>query len=64
MNIPFLKKQLLVLALVIPFISFSQPGGDWTDKISWSFSLKKKDDSHATIVATAKLKTWMACIFG
>lgn len=53
----FFKKNLYLLIFIIPFLSFAQPGGDWTDKISWSFSLKKKDESHATIIATAKLKT-------
>ncbi len=54
-----MKKLLFVM-----FISFlanvsgiyAQPGGNWTDKISWSFNVEKIDDSHAYIVATAKLK--------
>ncbi|MBI2257755.1 MAG: thioredoxin family protein [Flavobacteriia bacterium] len=36
---------------------FAQPGGDWTDKISWSFSIKKVDESTAKLIAQAKLKT-------
>lgn len=31
-------------------------GGDWTDKISWTFKLEKIDESHAFVVGTAKLK--------
>ena len=35
---------------------YAQFGPDWHDKISWDFSVEKKDESHAFIVATAKLK--------
>ena len=35
---------------------FSQFGPDWHDKITWDFSIEKKDESHAFIVANAKLK--------
>jgi thiol:disulfide interchange protein DsbD len=54
--------QKLITSLILVFIflgTFFQSiaqGGDWTDKISWSFKLEKTDDSHAIIVATAKLK--------
>ena len=42
--------------LMLTFFGFSQPGGDWTDKLSWEFSLEKKDASHAYLVANAKIK--------
>lgn len=37
------------------FSAKAQPGGDWTEKISWSFKVEKIDDSHAYVVGTAKL---------
>lgn len=43
----------LTFFLTITTIS-SQPLG-WQDKIKWSFKIEKIDDSHANIVATAKL---------
>ncbi len=54
--------QKLITSLILVFIflgTFFQAnaqGGDWSDKISWIFKLEKTDDTHATIVATAKLK--------
>lgn len=53
----FLKSLLLISLIASNFTTaFSQPDG-WDKKISWSFKLKKEDDSHATIIATAKLIT-------
>jgi thiol:disulfide interchange protein DsbD len=46
----------LVLHLFTGFSAFAQPGDSWTDKIQWSFKVVKVDDSHADIIATAKLK--------
>ena len=40
--------------LVVTFLSIAQPVG-WQDKVKWSFKIEKIDDSHATIVGTAKL---------
>ncbi len=38
---------------------FSQMNTDWKEKVSWSFSVIKKDESKAIIVANAKvLKGW------
>ena len=54
-----LKMNLLLMVcftLMSTFFGFSQPGGDWTDKLSWEFSLEKKDASHAYLVANAKIK--------
>ena len=47
---------MLCFTVFISFITFAQPGVDWTDKLSWDFSLEKKDASHAFLVATAKIK--------
>jgi thiol:disulfide interchange protein DsbD len=46
------KVTFLLLTVIFTSFSFSQ---NWQDKITWSFKLEKVDDSHATIVATAKL---------
>ncbi len=35
--------------------SLAQPGGNWTDKVEWSFKVVKVDDNHADIVLTGKL---------
>jgi thiol:disulfide interchange protein len=51
-----LFSKITILFLIITSLAYAQPGADWTDKISWSFSLKKVDDSHATIIASAKMK--------
>lgn len=45
-----------IFLLVSSQVVLAQFGPDWHDKISWDFSLEKKDDSHAFIVASAKLK--------
>ena len=46
---------LLLTFVFITFnVAFAQPDG-WQNKIQWSFSLEKIDDSHANIVAKAKL---------
>ena len=47
---------MVCFTLMLTFFGFSQPGGDWTDKLSWEFSLEKKDASHAYLVANAKIK--------
>lgn len=39
----------------IVLTSFAQPNG-WQDKVSWSFTVEKVNDSEAYIVANAKLK--------
>lgn len=51
-----MRKGILLLAvLVMSIVSFAQPGGDWTEKVSWSFKVEKIDESTAFIVGTAKL---------
>ncbi|MBP6458703.1 MAG: thioredoxin family protein [Crocinitomicaceae bacterium] len=52
----FMKSFILFLSLIVTSLTFAQPGVDWTDKLSWEFSLEKKDASHAFLVATAKIK--------
>jgi len=47
---------IMCFTVIVSFVGFSQPGGDWTDKLSWEFSLEKKDASHAYLVANAKIK--------
>lgn len=48
---------MTLFILASGFSVFAQPQADsWTDKISWSFKVVKIDESHAEIVATAKLK--------
>ena len=47
---------MVYFTLMLTFFGLSQPGGDWTDKLSWEFSLEKKDASHAYLVANAKIK--------
>jgi thiol:disulfide interchange protein DsbD len=47
---------ILVFTFIGAFFQANAQGGDWTDKIVWSFKLEKTDDNHATIVASAKLK--------
>jgi thiol:disulfide interchange protein len=54
MKIFSLLTKVTFLLLTVVFTSFSF-GQNWQDKISWSFKLEKVDESHATIVATAKL---------
>jgi thiol:disulfide interchange protein len=56
-----MKKFIIKLLFFFFIISSSnsllaQFGPDWHDKISWDFSIEKKDDSHAYIVANARLK--------
>ena len=50
------KWLVLFLLLVLNKNVTAQFGPDWHDKIAWDFSIEKKDDSHAFIVASAKLK--------
>ncbi len=50
-----MKFSFLFIVLFFSNLIFAQ-GGDWTDKISWSFKVEKIDESSAFIVATAKLK--------
>jgi len=45
----------LFFSLVSKSIAFAQPGGDWTEKISWTFSVEKVDDSHGFVVGKAKI---------
>lgn len=56
------KKGKFLLFIFIFFSQifiFAQPSTDWTDKISWSFSLVKKDNTKGTIVVKAKIiKGW------
>lgn len=53
----FIRTQITVfIALIACVFGLNAQGGDWTDKISWSFKLEKIDESHAFIVGTAKLK--------
>lgn len=54
MNLKIAFSFFFILA-VIPSL-LAQPGGNWTDKITWSFSVEKIDDANAYIVASAKLK--------
>lgn len=55
-----LKNSTKFLTLIFTFVFltfnvvFAQPDG-WQNKIQWSFSLEKIDDSHANIIAKAKL---------
>jgi thiol:disulfide interchange protein len=55
-------KSLIVKVLMFFFVfgiaqnTFAQFGPDWHDKITWDFSVEKKDESHAFIVASARLK--------
>jgi thiol:disulfide interchange protein len=53
-SINYIKNSFFII-LLFPFFGFSQGAVDWTDKISWSYSIKKVDESHATFIATAKL---------
>ena len=50
------KGLIFFLLLVLNKNVYAQFGPDWHDKISWEFSIEKRDDSHAFLVATAKLK--------
>lgn len=50
------KGLIFFFLLVLNKNVYAQYGPDWHDKISWEFSIEKKDDSHAFLVATAKLK--------
>ncbi len=51
-----ITSSILILTFLGTVFQTKAQGGDWSDKISWSIKLEKTDDSHATIVATAKLK--------
>lgn len=50
-----IAKVLLVLVTLFSATFNSNAQDNWEDKISWSFKLEKIDDTHATIVGTAKL---------
>lgn len=52
----FFKALLFLLFINSSIKVNAQFGPDWHDKISWDFSLEKKDDSHAYLVAAARLK--------
>ena len=54
-NVMF-KGLIFFLLLFVDNQVFSQFGPDWHDKITWDFSVEKKDVSHAYVVASAKLK--------
>jgi thiol:disulfide interchange protein len=45
---------LLSVLLIATQTIFAQPDG-WDKKINWSFKIQKIDDSHANIIASAKL---------
>jgi len=47
-------KVIALFSLLFSSVAFSQPDG-WQNKIQWSFSVEKIDDSHAFIVSKAKL---------
>ena len=50
---------LFCLVLVGGQRVFAQPGESFSDYISWSFTLEKKDASHAYVVAKATIvKDW------
>jgi thiol:disulfide interchange protein DsbD len=46
---------LFLVMTVMSVVSFAQPGGDWTDKVNWTFKVEKIDESNAFIIATARL---------
>lgn len=50
-------KRIFTILSCFLFIQFSSAAqaGDWTEKISWNFSVQKIDESHATIVANVSL---------
>jgi thiol:disulfide interchange protein DsbD len=51
-----IAKLLLVLVTVFTTVfNLSAQDGNWADKISWTFKLEKVDETHATIVGTAKI---------
>jgi len=50
-----IAKVLLVLVTLFSAVFNLSAQDNWEDKISWSFKLEKIDDTHATIVGTAKL---------
>ena len=50
------KGLIFFFLLLVNNQVFSQFGPDWHDKITWDFSIEKKDESHAYVVANAKLK--------
>ncbi len=44
---------------MLSFFSYAQPAESFSDYINWSFSLEKKDGSHAYVVAKANIvKDW------
>jgi thiol:disulfide interchange protein DsbD len=49
-----ITSSILILTFLGAFFQTNAQDG-WTDKISWSFKLEKVDESHANIIATAKL---------
>jgi thiol:disulfide interchange protein DsbD len=59
MNKTKLFSILVFVTFLVSSLAKAQPGMNWTDKISWDFSLEKKDASHAYLVAKATLtKGW------
>ena len=57
-----MKKSILKLILTVFVLSFMNQTiycqlDGWNNKINWSFKLQKDDESHATIVATAKISS-------
>ncbi len=54
-NVSF-KSLTFFLLFLVSLGTHAQFGPDWHDKITWDFSIQKKDDSHAFIIANAKLK--------
>jgi thiol:disulfide interchange protein len=52
-----LKSILILFSIILLSLkSFAQPEGDWTDNVSWSFSVEKINNFEAYIVGKAKLK--------
>lgn len=56
MSVKFIAFLIVCYTFTIGLIGFSQPGVEWSDKLTWEFSLEKKDASHAYLVANAKIK--------
>jgi thiol:disulfide interchange protein len=51
------KVLFFFLVLCLSNNLVAQFGPIWQDKVTWDFSLEKKDDSHAFVVATARIKS-------
>jgi len=50
-----MKTLFLFFSLVLTTLALTAQPVGWQEKIKWSFSIEKIDDSHANIVGTAKL---------